>query len=76
LIYSQLNTCMYLTTEFVQQEAGGSTIDVFNPFRHSEVRAETYHLLTEVSVWETLDRGREYRLKAVRSVHTTNIKIR
>jgi len=27
--------------EFVQQEAGGSTIDVFNPFRHSEVRAKT-----------------------------------
>ena len=34
-----------LTTEFVQQEAGGSTIDVINPFRHSEVRAEINHVV-------------------------------
>ena len=33
---------MYLTAEFVQQDAGGSTIDVFNPFKHSDVRAKTY----------------------------------
>ena len=36
-----------------------------------------YLLLTELSrsVWENLDRGREYRPNAVRSVHTTEVKI-
>lgn len=30
----------HLCIEFVQQEAEGSTIDVFNPFKQSEVQCE------------------------------------
>lgn len=33
---------LHLLTEFVKQQAGGSTIDVFNPFRNSEVRVKSY----------------------------------
>ena len=40
-------------------------------------RCKTYLLLTELSrsVWENLDRGRKYRPNAVRSVHTTEVKM-
>jgi len=40
--------CLFI--ELAQEEAGGNSIDVFNPFRHSEVGEKNYPLCCHVPV--------------------------